>query len=64
MPFSFFFVQRLLLTFMALCLGFAATKRRLAVVGLTANMCVNKHGDLSALPSYAAYLPPPEIGRA
>ena len=43
-PFRFF-VQRLLHTFMALRLDFAATKRSLAVVGLTANMFVNKHSD-------------------
>ena len=50
MPFSFFvLVQRLLHTFMALRLYFAATKRRLAVVGLTANMFVNKHSDFLAL---------------
>ena len=49
MPFSFFFVQRLLHTFRALRLDFAATKRRLAVVGLTANMFVNKHSDFLAL---------------
>ena len=28
---------------------FAATKRRLAVVGLTANIFVNKHSDFLAL---------------
>ena len=44
-----FFVQRLLITFMALRLDFAATKRRLNVVGLTSNMFVNKHIDLLAL---------------
>ena len=44
-----FFVQRLLPTFKALRLDFASTKRRLAVVGLTANIFVNKHSDLIAL---------------
>ena len=44
-----FFVQRLLHTFMDLLLDFAATKRRLDVVGLTANMFVNKHSDFLAL---------------
>ena len=39
----------LLHTFMALRLGFSATKGRLAVVGLTSNMFVNKHGDFLAL---------------
>ena len=45
----FFWVQRLLHTFMALRLDFAATKQRLAVVGLTANMFVNKQSDFLAL---------------
>ena len=49
-PFRFcFFVRRLLHTFMALRLDFSATKRRLAVVGLTANMFVNKHSYFLAL---------------
>ena len=30
-------------------MGFADTKRRLAVVGLTANIFVNKHSDFLAL---------------
>ena len=47
-PFGFF-VQRLLHTFMDLRLDFAATKRCLAVVGLTSNMFVNKHSDFLAL---------------
>ena len=34
---------------MDLRLDFATTKRRLAVVGLTANMFVNKHIDFLAL---------------
>ena len=34
---------------MALSLSFAATKRRLAFVGLTSNMFVNKHSDFLAL---------------
>ena len=34
---------------MALRLDFYATKRRLAVLGLTSNMFVNKHSDLLAL---------------
>ena len=34
---------------MALSLDFAATKKRLAVLGLTSNMFVNKHSDLLAL---------------
>ena len=34
---------------MALRLDFAATTRRLAVVGLTANMFVNKHSNFPAL---------------
>ena len=34
---------------MDLRLDFAATKRRLAVVGLTDNMFVNKHSDFLAL---------------
>ena len=34
---------------MDLRLDFAATKRRLAVVGLTANIFVNKHSDFLAL---------------
>ena len=34
---------------MALRLDFAATKRRLGVVGLTANMFVNKYSDFLAL---------------
>ena len=34
---------------MALRLDFAATKQRLAVVGLTANIFVNKHSDFLAL---------------
>ena len=45
----FFFFQRLLHTFMDLRLDFAAIKRRLAVVGLTANMFVNKHSDFLVL---------------
>ena len=50
MPVSFFFlVQRLLPTFMALRLDFAATKRRFAVFGLTSNMFVNKHIYVLAL---------------
>ena len=50
MPFCFdFFVQRLLHTFMDLRLDFAATKRRLAVLGLTSNMFVNKYSDFLAL---------------
>ena len=44
-----FFVQRLLPTFMALCLDFAATKRRFAVLGLTSNMFVDKHSDFLSL---------------
>ena len=46
---SVFFVQRLLHTFMALRLDFAATKQCLAVLGLTSNMFVNKHSDFLAL---------------
>ena len=46
---AFFFVQRLLPTFMDLRLGFAAKKRRFAVLGLTSNMFVNKHSDFLAL---------------
>ena len=34
---------------MALRLDFSATKRRLAVVGLTSNMFANKHSDFLAL---------------
>ena len=34
---------------MALRFNFAATNRRLAVVGLTSNMFVNKHSDFLAL---------------
>ena len=34
---------------MDLPLDFAATKRRLAVVGLTSNIFVNKHSDFLAL---------------
>ena len=50
MKFLFCFIgPRLLHTFMALRLDFAATKRRLDVVGLTANMFVNKHSDFLAL---------------
>ena len=49
MLFSFFFVQRLLHTFMDLRLDFVATKRRFGVVGLTFNMFVNKHSDFPAL---------------
>ena len=50
MPFSFcFFVQRLLHTFVDLRFNFAATNRRLDVVGLTSNMFVNKHNDFLAL---------------
>ena len=50
MPFSFcFFVQRLLHTFMDLRFNFAATKRRLATVGLTSNIFVNNHSDFLAL---------------
>ena len=49
MPFSFCsFFQRLLPTFMALRLDFAATKRRFAVLGLTSNMLVNKNSDFLA----------------
>ena len=49
-PFRFvFLVQRLLPTFMALPLDFAATKRRFYVLGLTSNMFVNKHSDFLAL---------------
>ena len=49
-PFSFFFFfQRLLHTSMDLRLEFAATKRRLDVLGWTSNMFVNKHSDLLAL---------------
>ena len=44
-----FLVQRLLQTFMDLRFNFAATKRRLAVVGLTSNIFVNKHSDFLAL---------------
>ena len=47
--FVLFFVRRLLPTFMALRLDFAATKRRFAVVGLTSNLFVNKHSDFLAL---------------
>ena len=43
------FVQRLLQTFMDLRLDFEAAKRCLAVVGLTANIFVNKHSDFLAL---------------
>ena len=43
------FFQRLLHTFMDLCLDFAATKLLLAVLGWTSNMFVNKHSDLLAL---------------
>ena len=50
MPFSFcFLVQRLLPTFVDLCLDFASTKRRFSVLGLTSNMFVNKHSDFLAL---------------
>ena len=50
MPFSIcFFVQRLLPTFTALLLDFAATKRRFAVVGLTSNLFMNKHSNFLAL---------------
>ena len=49
MPILFFFVQRLLPTFMDLCLYSAATKRRFSVLGLTSNMFVNKHSDFLAL---------------
>ena len=49
MPFTFFFVQRLLHTFMDLRLDFAATKWRLDVLGLTANIFVNKHSDFLEL---------------
>ena len=45
----FFLVQRLLHTVMDLRLDFAATKRRLAVVGLTSNIFVNKHNGFLAL---------------
>ena len=34
---------------MALCLDFAATKRRFTVLGLTSNMLVNEHSYLLAL---------------
>ena len=34
---------------MALRLDFAATKRRLTVLGLTSNMLVNKHSDFLSL---------------
>ena len=34
---------------MDLRLDFAATKRRLSVVGLTSNMFVNKHSDFLAV---------------
>ena len=34
---------------MDLRLGFAATKQRFAVLGLTSNMFVNKHSDFLAL---------------
>ena len=44
-----FFVQRILHTFMALRLDFAAKTRRFAVVGLTSNMFVNKRSDFLAL---------------
>ena len=44
-----FFVQRLLPTFVDLSLDFAATKRRLAVLGLTSNLFVNIHSDFLAL---------------
>ena len=47
--FVFFGVQRLLQTFMALRLDFSATKQRLAVLGWTSNMFVNKHSDFLAL---------------
>ena len=47
--FVFSWVQRLLPTFMALRLDFAATNRRFAVLGLTSNMFVNKNSDLLAL---------------
>ena len=43
------FVQRLLQILMALRLDFAATKRCLAVSGVTASMLVNKNSDLLAL---------------
>ena len=50
MPFSiWFFVQRLLHTFMDLRLDFAVTKRRSTVVGLISNMIVNKHSDFLSL---------------
>ena len=50
MPFSFWsFFQRLLHTFMALRLDFSATKQRLAVLGWTSNMFVNKHSDFLEL---------------
>ena len=48
-PFSFFLVQRLLHTFMALRLDFAATKPRFSDLGLTFNMLVNKPSDFLAL---------------
>ena len=47
--FFFFFPQWLLQTFMDSRFDFAATKQRLAVVGLTSNMFVNKHSDFLAL---------------
>ena len=34
---------------MALRFGFSATNQRLAVVGLTSNISVNKHSDFLAL---------------
>ena len=48
MPF-FFWVHRLLQTFIALRLNFEDTKRRFAVFGLISNMLVNKHSDFLAL---------------
>ena len=47
--FDYFFVQRLLHTFMDLPLDFAATKQSFAILGLTSNMFVNKQSDLLEL---------------
>ena len=42
---------------MDLRFDFAATKRRLAVLGLTSNMFVNKHSDFLALGFLTFFMP-------
>ena len=50
MPFSFCFIGPQSITnLMVLRFDFAATKRCLAVLGLSSNMFVNKHSDFLAL---------------